>query len=189
MTQEIPITGTLASHVIEIASDSASGQIRLSQHGQPWIMDSRDVDFNFLKFFFLKVGTCRSFYMSQGQGPVQAELNKISLGQGSQEGPVSWQAKAAPALHYESRNWHSSHICILQILRARYWITKEGIFTSSRKGLHPKQPACQSPKKNAGQQSQHITHYSGCWLWGPWNSSPELCISVLWTTESLHYPV
>lgn len=90
-------------------------------------MDSGDVDFNFLKFFFLKVGTSRSFYMSQGQGPVQVELNKIRLGQGSKEGPVSWQAKAAPAFHYESRNWHGSHICILQVLQARYWISRRGI--------------------------------------------------------------
>lgn len=67
-------------------------------------MDSGDVDFNFLKFFFLKVGISRSFSVSQGQGPVQVELNKMRLGQGSQEGPVSWQAKAAPALHYEGRN-------------------------------------------------------------------------------------
>lgn len=145
-------------------------------------MDSGDVDFNFLKFFFLKVGTSRSFYMSQGQGPVQVELNKIRLGQGSKEGPVSWQAKAVPAFHYESRNWHGSHICILQVLQARYWISRRGFYQLG-KGLHPKQPqkecrsaepACRSPQ----------------WLLAvrPWSSSPELCISALWITESLHHP-
>lgn len=32
MTQQIPITGTSAAHAGEIASDSGSGQIRISQH-------------------------------------------------------------------------------------------------------------------------------------------------------------
>lgn len=122
-------------------------------------MDSGDVDFNFLKFFFLKVGTSRSFYISQGQGPVQVELNKMRLGQGSQKGPVSWQAKAAPVLHYEGRNWHGSHICILQVLQVRYWISRKGVLPARervasqaaclpkpQKECRPAEPARHSPQ-------------------------------------------